>query len=367
MKMSVRHIVIGLGVAAMCGAGVFWLGLINVGASTGHWALTDWLLHTAMRRSVQFRADTLPPEDFASEAMIRRGAAHFETGCAPCHGSPGAPRGAVVRAMTPEPPDLLDQVDQWTAADLFWIVKHGVKFTGMPAWPAPGRDDEVWSMVAFLKFMPSLDAQGYHGLAYGAEQIPNGRQRVLSVTANPALADCVRCHGLDGRGDGNGAFPRLDIQDEAYLHDALQAYAGGHRFSGIMQEATAGLDGETLAILAAYFAQQSAGKPFATAQEPLEAERLQRGKIIAMRGLPDNNVASCAGCHDRTGTQSRSQFPRLSGQYRTYIETQLRLFSTNTKRGGGPFANIMRQSSHALEDADIEAVAAWYAMQTPNP
>jgi mono/diheme cytochrome c family protein len=53
--------------------------------------------------------------------------------------------------MLPQPPDLADVVGEWNNAQLFRIVKHGVRFTGMPAWPMQDRDDEVWAMVAFLR------------------------------------------------------------------------------------------------------------------------------------------------------------------------------------------------------------------------
>jgi len=366
MKISLRSILIILTAGIVAGAGVFWLGLINIGASTGHWAITDWVLHTAMRRSVQFRADATPPEDFPSAAMIRRGAGHYEIGCAPCHGSPAAPRGAVVREMTPEPPDLSGRIDLWSPADLFWIVKHGVKLTGMPAWPARSRDDEVWSMVAFLTEMPQMNQEEYRVLAYGDGPMTVARQREFLAETAPALIDCARCHGMDGSGDVNGAFPRLDIQDAAYLADSLDAYASGRRFSGIMQEAVAGLDEKTRNELAKYYAGTSSNAESESPKD-ISSDLLQRGGTIAMHGIPEDNIAACAGCHDQPGTAARPGFPRLSGQYRAYLETQLHLFAADIERGGGAFAHLMREATHALEGEDIKAVAAWYASRsTPS-
>ena len=60
--------------------------------------------------------------------------------------------------MLPVPPDLSATVDEWTDAQLFRIVKHGIRFTGMPAWPTQTRDDEVWMMVAFLRALPEFDS-----------------------------------------------------------------------------------------------------------------------------------------------------------------------------------------------------------------
>ena len=57
--------------------------------------------------------------------------------------------------MLPAPPDLKDKIAGWSDAELFQIVQHGVRFTGMPAWPAAGREDEAWAMVAFLRRYPN--------------------------------------------------------------------------------------------------------------------------------------------------------------------------------------------------------------------
>ena len=69
--------------------------------------------------------------------------------------------------MTPPPPELTGRVSRYKAEELFSIVKHGIKFTGMPAWPVQQRDDEVWAVVAFLRRMPEVDAAEYRRLAYG--------------------------------------------------------------------------------------------------------------------------------------------------------------------------------------------------------
>jgi hypothetical protein len=58
--------------------------------------------------------------------------------------------------MTPHLPYLPPVIPARQPDELFYIVKHGIKFTGMPAWPAQQRDDERWAMVAFLRRLPDL-------------------------------------------------------------------------------------------------------------------------------------------------------------------------------------------------------------------
>jgi len=63
--------------------------------------------------------------------------------------------------MNPSPPYLLDQSRRWTPNQLFWIVRNGVKMTGMPAWGLTQSDAEVWNLVAFLEAMPDLAPADY--------------------------------------------------------------------------------------------------------------------------------------------------------------------------------------------------------------
>lgn len=362
MRLTFRRAVAAVAAVAVAGALFMWSGLFPVGAAAGHWPITSWLLHTTMRQSVGTYAGKTPPEDLLSEARVRRGAGHFETGCAFCHGTPARPRGAVVRQMLPEPPDLSERVPDWEPEELFWIVMHGIKFSGMPAWPAQSRDDEVWSMVAFLLRLPELDARGYAALAYG----PLAALEPPGVPATPAgLATCVRCHGLDGRGEPNGAFPRLDIQNEATLREALEAYANGLRASGIMQAAVSRLSRDELAALAEFYARPERHVPALAAAE-VPPDILRRGEEIAMQGLPEDDVAACAGCHAPREGRGMEPFPRLDGQYPGYLRDQLALFASESRRGGTRFVDLMTTAAHTLTAPDRAAVAAWYASRPPD-
>jgi len=358
MTFSGRQILLAIGAAGVIAAAVYWSGIVNIAASSGHWAVTDWVLHTAMRRSVAFHAAMEPPDDFSSESMIRRGAGHFETGCAPCHGSPKSPRDVVTVNMTPPPPDLSKKVDEWEPHELFWIVKHGVKFTGMPAWPVQNRDDEVWSMAAFLMLLPTLDEARYTRLAFG-DGTAAGRRGTLqkSTRSDRRISDCSRCHGIDGKGEPNGAFPRLDIQTETYLLSALEAYASGERSSGIMQAAVSGLDKADLKRLAAHYASAAEMEPPAPRPVPEASTELRHGRQIAEKGIPSQDIAACSGCHGN----ANQAFPRLAGQYRSFLESQLRLFSEQTARGGGRYYGLMETAAHDLSEDQIKDVALWYA------
>lgn len=363
MKITWLRFLMIAAAGALAGALLLWSGLINIGASTGHWRLTSWLLNIGMRQSVEMHASSEPPADLADPALVRRGAGYYETGCAYCHGSPGRPRGAVPRAMTPEAPDLTEKIAEWTPEELFWIVKNGIKFTAMPAWPTQERDDEVWSMVAFLLRMTDLTREEYQALAFG--DLPAFDPLLLVGETDNLIANCQRCHGANGRGDPNGAFPRLDIQNEATLLYALESYSDGRRASGIMQAATRELGPEELAELASYYARAEGDVP-ALRPDEVDPTLLARGEKIAAEGVPEQDVAACSACHAPGAARGRDVFPVLDGQYPGYLEDQLALFaSEEAQRGGGRFAELMQQSAHTLEPDDIIAVAAWYASRQP--
>lgn len=358
MRVTARGLALGLAGLLAAGALFAWSGLLNVSASSGHWAITSWFLHAVMRQSVETHAGGIEAPDLDDPAMVLRGAGHFATGCAYCHGAPGKPPSPAVRNMTPAPPRLGGTLREWEPAELFWIVRHGIKFTGMPAWPAPERADEVWSVVAFLRALPGMAPETYRRLAHGPASA-EGR-----ADAGAALTSCARCHGFDGSGRGAGAFPVLSGQNEAYLLASLRAFASGSRASGIMETAVNALDDEALSDLARHYARQP--RPERPAAPPPAAALAAEGERIFNEGLPRQRVPACASCHGRRGDAPRyPSYPRLAGQPRHYLETQLELFAAGS-RGGTSFSHVMTMVAGRLEPAQIEAVAAWLASPPPQ-
>ncbi|MGN7294198.1 c-type cytochrome [Rhizobium sp. SAFR-030] len=342
-----KYLIAAAVVAPFVGLFVAWSGLIGIGASSGHWSITDWFLHYTMRSSIRTAAlgKTVPPLD--NPEMLPMAAAHYEQGCAMCHGSPARARPAVVFGMLPVPPELAPQVPTWTNAQLFQIVQHGVRFTGMPAWAAEHREDEVWAMVAFLRQLPGMDAARYRQLAGLAPGEPAGQADVLG---------CQSCHAED-RLNGRSLIPSLAGQSPDYLRDSLVAYLEGERHSGIMQTAVNGLKVEDAGRLAAYFAGLPRNGIAAADRNPRGADAAA-GEQLALRGRAENQIPACSTCHEKA--DGNPAFPRLSGQSVPYLAQQLRLFRDGY-RGGGSFSHLMTRAADNLTDKDIEDLAAYYA------
>jgi mono/diheme cytochrome c family protein len=172
LKWIARIVLITFGEILLGGFLFAWSGLYSVAASRGHLAITNAILTFGMRNSVKTHAAGIVPPSLDSNDLITLGAAHFQSGCAHCHGAPGAPINPIAGSMLPSPPNLATSMREWRDRELFWIVKNGIKYTGMSAWVADQRDDEVWAVVAFLKRLPALDAAAYRDLALGGLPVP---------------------------------------------------------------------------------------------------------------------------------------------------------------------------------------------------
>jgi cytochrome c553 len=337
-------------VAAIGGAIVVASGVVPIKASSGHWRITAAILDFAKVRSVTMHSIGIqPPFPLDDPALVLRGAGHYESGCYPCHGRPGVPVLPVMAAMTPPPPELTALIQRWRAQDLFSIVKHGIKFTGMPAWPAQQRDDEVWSIVAFLRRMPSLDGAAYGELVSGPTLTPSDAPRAVRET-------CGRCHAHDGTGRGPGAFPSLAGQRAAYLHGSLRAFSDRRRISGIMATVAASLDDQTMREAAAYYERL----PPRSAGGADDARARARGQSIAAQGIPDREIPSCAECHGPAATPKNPAYPLLAGQHARYLALQLELFQQR-RRGGSGFENLMHVFVGRLRAEEIRDVTIYYS------
>jgi mono/diheme cytochrome c family protein len=148
----------------IAGAVFIFSGFYNVSATVPHWRITQWVMDTTRVRSIEAHASRIQvPSDLGDPARVAIGVAHFAAHCAVCHGAPGVPKGDIARGLYPPPPDLAVAVNESTPAELFWILKHGIKMSGMPAW-SDHSDAELWSTVAFLKQLPGMSEQDYAAL-----------------------------------------------------------------------------------------------------------------------------------------------------------------------------------------------------------
>jgi mono/diheme cytochrome c family protein len=140
-------------------------GLYNFAADDAHWGVTTRIIATARERSIARRSDEVSaPASLQDATVIASGASEYAEMCTGCHLAPGMKDTELRAGLYPKPPNLVDHGAHRPAAQQFWIIKHGLKMTGMPAWGLTHDDERIWSMVAFLQKLPELTPETYREL-----------------------------------------------------------------------------------------------------------------------------------------------------------------------------------------------------------
>jgi cbb3-type cytochrome c oxidase subunit III len=151
-------IIVGAAAAAF-----FFGGYYSVAGTAEDPEIVRWALVQVRTASINRHATDIPPASVSDPASVQKGAMAYSTlGCTNCHGAPGVNWAKYSEGLHPDPPDLKELVDHRTPAQLFWVVKNGINMTGMPSFSLAGaKDDEIWSVVAFLKKLPSVKDAEY--------------------------------------------------------------------------------------------------------------------------------------------------------------------------------------------------------------
>jgi len=151
-------IIVGIGAAVF-----FFGGFYSVAGTTEDPAVVTWALTRVRTASIDRHANDRPPAAINDPASVQAGARAFAAhGCTNCHGAPGVPWMKFSEGLHPDPPDLKDVVDELSPAQLFWVIKNGINMTGMPSFAQAGAtDDDIWSIVAFLKKLRGVSEADY--------------------------------------------------------------------------------------------------------------------------------------------------------------------------------------------------------------
>lgn len=197
----------GLAMLTIVTGATTYLGMFEVAADQPHWPLTERLLDLVRSRSVAVAARTVESPDLASEARVLAGAGNYDAMCAQCHLRPGVSGTELSAVLYPAPPNFALKAPG-PDHEAFWVIKHGLKMTGMGAWGKKLPDEDIWNLVAFIRTLPTLSPADYESLVFrstghahgGAERsaVPHGKTLPRSGSAH--------CHH-DGRTNGTDRAP----------------------------------------------------------------------------------------------------------------------------------------------------------------
>ncbi|MGH1541454.1 MAG: c-type cytochrome [Arenicella sp.] len=163
---------------------------------------------------------------------------------------------------------------------------------------------------------------------------------------------CAACHGTEGI-SAIPANPNLAGQVPGYIADQLAAFKSGERSNGVMLGMAAPLSEQDMADLDAYYVSLEPKTGNITEAEKelaLEGEKIYRG------GFAKRSIAACMSCHGPSGHGIPKHYPRVSGQHKGYLETQLLAFKKGERKG---YNNIMSEISFSLSEQQITALALY--------
>jgi mono/diheme cytochrome c family protein len=170
--LAMRTIAMLGGVVLLLVAGFFLLiysGIYNIAATEPHTKPVRWVMTTMKQNSIRARAKDIVVPVITESAQIHRGLALYRDLCALCHGAPGISPTQIGVGILPTPPFLAAQGRDWSPAELYWVIKHGLKFAGMPSFGLKLNEPELWALVAFLTQLPTLSPKEYHQMVQAAE------------------------------------------------------------------------------------------------------------------------------------------------------------------------------------------------------
>jgi mono/diheme cytochrome c family protein len=166
MQQQIKHhsiTVVATIVVLAALAGFFvYSGLYNIAADDPHTKPVFTVMQTLRDRSIEIRANSLAVPNLDDPQTILKGAGQYAAMCTGCHLAPGNKDSEIRPGLYPKPPDLSQTRVEPKAA--FWVIKHGIKMSAMPAWGGSHDDETIWSMVAFLQKLPDMKPDQYKEL-----------------------------------------------------------------------------------------------------------------------------------------------------------------------------------------------------------
>jgi mono/diheme cytochrome c family protein len=169
-------LLLALGAGAV--AAVIYSGVVNVAADEPHGDIVFWLLEQTRENAIARAAKDIEVPNLEDPQLLLTGGSDYQSMCASCHLAPGLTESDMSVGLYPAPPNLSiaheahgheekgheekgHKESSQIPANNFWVIKHGIKASGMPAWGKTHDDKRIWAMVAFIEKLPSLTPDQY--------------------------------------------------------------------------------------------------------------------------------------------------------------------------------------------------------------
>lgn len=175
MKLPVIVLAILCLLLAAATAVFVWSGVYNVAANVPHLDITHWFLEQVRDRSISAHSKGIVLPPLNDPKLSNTGFSHYHAMCRLCHNAPGYPRTEISKGLYPTPPDFTSkETNLPDDAEIFWIVRNGIKMTGMPAFGSTHSEGDIWGIVLFVKRLPNLKREEYVAMAKNVRPAKEG-------------------------------------------------------------------------------------------------------------------------------------------------------------------------------------------------
>jgi mono/diheme cytochrome c family protein len=162
-------LIVGLLLAVGIPMVAIYTGSINMGASQEPNRLEKVIGTMAWENCMRTHASDAKNPYGNDAKALQAGLGHYQENCVVCHAAPGLESSEIAKGMNPAPP-MLDDVEDMNDGHLFWLIKNGIRMTGMPAFGSTHSDDEIWEMVGFVRHLTKLTPQEREMLQSSVEE-----------------------------------------------------------------------------------------------------------------------------------------------------------------------------------------------------
>lgn len=187
-RRPVKHVLVTVTVIVVAGAlvaaAVLFSGLFNVAATVADSAPLRWMFVTVREGSIKFHARDIQAPPVANAEHLANGFKVYREDCVMCHTPAGRKPSPMALGFNPQAPSF--EENDMTVAQLFWVAKNGIRFTGMPAWGPSRSDQDLWDAVGFVMTMPKKTAADYDALDRRTPPGPSMKERVSYALSGAA-------------------------------------------------------------------------------------------------------------------------------------------------------------------------------------
>lgn len=156
--------------------GALWYtrtGRVNFQADQAPTSLERWFGGGASDAYVERNAPHVKNPVPATEQNVVAGAQLYMDHCAGCHGTPSSPDTALMHSFNPPVPRFFKHAPDMPDNQNFYVIEHGIRYTGMPAWDKTLSGQQMWQITAFLSAIPNLPPAAKQVLQPSSGTVPS--------------------------------------------------------------------------------------------------------------------------------------------------------------------------------------------------